>query len=388
MARRVRRNTGGNVRKLPSGRYQVRVRDQATNRLVPLGTCATKADADAKLRVALSQQERGSWISPHAGTDTVGEYVADWITNNRRITSPRTRERYEGALRLHIVPQLGDVAMNKVTPSMIRNWHADLVEKRSVPTAAKAYRLLRAAFNTALADELVTRNPCKVEGGGLERSAERPIATVAEVNALAEAAPDRWSALILVAAWTSLRFGELAALTRADVNLLKGTISVSKNRQTLDDGTSVVLPPKTGAGARTLAIPPPLKPVLQDHLDRYSEPGPNGVVFVGEKGAPMDRSRWNEQWRQIRAKGGRPDLKFHDLRHTGNVLAAATGATTKQLMARMGHASMAAAIRYQHATEDADQAIAAALGDLMKAHTVADVVELGAPSAEPGEESA
>lgn len=367
------RRTAGTIRQLQSGRWQVRVYDPSTGKQASLGTFGTKTDANVALRQAATQQDQGSWVSPTAGSDTVGEYVAAWIANNRRITSPRTRERYEGLLKHHIVPRLGKVAMNKVTPTMVRHWNADLVANASASTAAKSYRLLRSAFTTAVSDEMVSRNPCKIDGGGVERAAERPIATVAEVNTLVEATPDRWKGLVLMAAWTSLRFGELAALTRADVNLLKGTVSVTKNRQRLDDGTSVVLPPKSAAGRRTVAIPPPLKPILQDHLERWSEPGSDGLVFVGEKGAALDRSHWNGEWRQIRKAAGRPDLMFHDLRHTGNVLAAATGASTKQLMARMGHASMAAALRYQHATEDADQAIADALGDLMTDGQVVDL---------------
>src|SRR5690606_30530728 len=103
-----------------------------------------------------------------------------------------------------------------VTPSMVRSWHSTITKARSADAAAKAYRLLRAVMNTAVAEKLITRNPCKVDGGGRETPAERPIATVAEVQALAEAVGERYAALVHMAAWTSLRFGELAALTRAD----------------------------------------------------------------------------------------------------------------------------------------------------------------------------
>lgn len=172
----------------------------------------------------------------------------------------------------------------------MRRWHTGLIESASASTAAKAYRLLRAIYNTAVADELVARNPCKIEGGGVEQVEERPIATVAEVEALADKVGDRWRLLVLMACWTSLRFGELAALTRADVNLMTGTVSVTTNRQRLDDGTSVVLPPKSAAGRRTVASAAPLIPAIEHHLDTYAAPGRGGTVFVGEKGAPLDRS--------------------------------------------------------------------------------------------------
>jgi integrase len=360
----------GSVRRRDSGRWQARIFDAVSGRQVSLGTFATKADAKAALRGAVVDQERGQWVSPDRGRVKLGEYAAAWIEGNQRIGSPRTRERYRSVLRMHIAPQLGDQPLNRVTPSMVRSWYAERLAATSPATTAKAYRVLRAVFNTAVRDELVIRNPCKIEAGGVERSEERPIATVAEIEDLVAAAPDRYKALVLMAAWTSLRFGELAALTRADVNLLKGTVSVTKNLQRLDDGTLVTLPPKSAAGRRTVAIPAPLKDVLADHLERFALPGPDGLVFVGERGAALERSHWSARWRKIREAAGRPDLRFHDLRHTGNVLAAATGASTKQLMARMGHSSMVAALRYQHATEDGDQAIADALGQLMKAPVV------------------
>lgn len=304
---------------------------------------------------------------------TVADYVGQWIESNPRISSPRTRERYEGLLTHHIAPTIGTSKLGKVTPPAVRRWHNALVAFASPDTAAKAYRLLRAAYNTAVADELVVRNPCKVDGAGVERPSERPVATVAEVQALAEAVAPRFRLLVLMAAWTGLRLGELAALTRADVDLMRGVVMVTKQLQQLADGTTVVRPPKSAAGRRTVALPPPLVAEIEAHLERYAEPGRDGRIFTGERGGHLSRSRWNQRWQQARRSIGRDDLKFHDLRHTGNTLAAATGASTKELMVRMGHSSMAAAIRYQHATDDRDQAIAAALGDLMRP---ADVVDL------------
>ena len=340
----------------------MRVTDRVTGQCYTLGSYATEADAHAAGHSAATDQQRGAWVPPDRGKRSVGEYVAEWVAGNRRITSPRTRERYESLLRCHLAPHLGDVELGALTPEAVRRWHTTLTRTASAATAAKAYCLLRAAYNTAVRDELVVRNPCKVDGGGIERPAERPTASVAEVAALADAVPARWRLLVLLAAYTSLRFGDLAALTRADVDVLRGTLNVTRNRQRLDDGTSVTIDPKSAAGRRKVAYPPPLRPAVEHHLATYAAPGADGLVFVGEHGAGLDRSHWGNIWRKARAEIGREDLRFHDLRHTGNTLAAATGASTKQLMARMGHASMRAALIYQHATEDADQAIAEGAG--------------------------
>lgn len=93
-------------------------------------------------------------------------------------------------------------------------------------------------------------------------------------------------------------------------------------------------------------------------------PGPRGHLFIGERGALLRRTTFTKTWNRARTQVGLPDAHFHDLRHTGNTLAAATGASMAELMARMGHGSTRAAIIYQHATNNRDKAIANALGDV------------------------
>ncbi len=128
-------------------------------------------------------------------------------------------------------------------------------------------------------------------------------------------------------------------------------------------------PPKSRAGLRTIAIPARLVARLREHLDTYVGPARHALVFTGPAGAPIRRGNFNKltKWTHTVAALGRPGLHFHDLRHTGNTLAAGSKASTRDLMTRMGHDSMAAALLYQHASREADKAIAdyldAALSD-------------------------
>jgi integrase len=89
----------------------------------------------------------------------------------------------------------------------------------SAVTVAKAYRPLKAIFDTAADDELIRRNPCRIKGAEQENSPERPVLTVPQVYALADAADERYRALVLLAAFTSLRWGELAARRRSDIDI-------------------------------------------------------------------------------------------------------------------------------------------------------------------------
>jgi integrase len=131
---------------------------------------------------------------------------------------------------------------------------------------------------------------------------------------------------------------------------------------------AVLLPetPTSRAGRRKVAFPGELVPELRWHLDRFAEPGERGHVFVGPKGGRLRRKNFRLIWHKARASVGLPDLHFHDLRHTGGTLSAATGASLKELMARLGHSSVRAAMMYQHATRDRDRVIAQALGGLIR----------------------
>jgi integrase len=231
--------------------------------------------------------------------------------------------------------------------------------------SAKSYRLLHTVLSTAVADELLGKNPCVIESASVERAPEREVIPVAKVWELADAVEPRYRALVLMAAFTGLRRGELFGLTRRRVDLLHKTVTVSEQRQQLRDGTLVTGPPKTDAGQRVLAMPEPLIRELQIHLSTYAQPGPDGLVFTGDKGGPLRDHVWQKKFSKARTRVGLPKLHFHDLRHVANTLTAASGASTRELMHRMGHASPAAALRYQHATRDRDAAIAAALGQLL-----------------------
>ncbi len=166
-----------------------------------------------------------------------------------------------------------------------------------------------------------------------------------------------------VASFGGLRFGELSALTRKAISVDAGTVTIAEAAAEVK-GARLVKGPKSKAGRRTVSLPPQIVEALSEHLDTYVPPEPDALVFTGSRGASIRRSNFHTTWDAARKAAGIPDtFHLHDLRHTGNTLAAATGASTADLMARMGHSSARAALIYQHATRDADQAIAAALGE-------------------------
>ncbi|WP_245159063.1 site-specific integrase [Blastococcus sp. TF02A-35] len=159
-------------------------------------------------------------------------------------------------------------------------------------------------------DNLIARNPSSIRGAGQERSSERPMFTVAQVQALVEAVEDRWRALILLAAWTGLRIGELSALRREHLDLKAGTVSVTSAVVDVVGQQRSYGPPKSAAGRRSVAIPPHIIGDLQHHLAMYAQPGPHGLVFVGPKGGPIRRNNFTSRvWApQQRRPDSRPAL--------------------------------------------------------------------------------
>jgi integrase len=217
-------------------------------------------------------------------------------------------------------------------------------------------------MSTAVRDGAIATNPCQIVGGSSDRAKERPVATPAEVAALVEATTQRYRAAVLLAAWCGLRRGEVLGLRRDDVDLSAGVVTVRRNRvELLATGAAFDAEPKTDAGKRTVTVPPHLLPVLAEHMLAWAGPE---RVFVGRDGRPMRGDAVRQAFDRARRKAGMSGFRYHDLRHTGQTLAAATGATIKDLMRRLGHASPAASYRYLHAVDGRDAEIASALSDL------------------------
>jgi integrase len=294
-------------------------------------------------------------------TPALAAYAETWLDS--RDLSPTSRLLYSHCLR-HIIPALGGTLLPDITPAMVREWHAGLRRSTGPAMRAKAYSLLRTILNTALADDIIGSNPCRVRGAGSAKRAKqiRP-ASLAELETVVTAMPPRFRLMVLLAAWCALRFGELAELRRADIDVRNGVVRVRRGVVRGDTGT-VVKDPKSEAGKRAVAIPPHLMPMVRDHLGAHVASGRDALLFPAARGGHLAPNALYTAYYPAREAAGRPDLRFHDLRHTGATLAAVSGATLKELMARLGHSTVDAAMRYQHAAADRDQAIAAALSGL------------------------
>jgi integrase len=354
-----RATTGGEFR------YDVRVRIDGR---VVTRTFKRRRDADNYIAKIEGDRLRGIAIDPRRGQVTIGDYATEWL-DHRTGLAERTAELYRWILESYIVPDLGATPMAKLTPSRVAAWHGAKAAQHPT-TAAKAYRLLSQIMKAAVADEVISRNPCQVASAATERAPERPVATLAELTALTEAMPGRLRVFVLLACWCQLRRGELLGLRRADIDLLHAKLTIRNTRTTTMTGRVIEKAPKTEAGRREIIMPANVVEALAAHLDAFVPSDPNSFVFTGEHGGPLAIAVLRDAWGTARSSIGRPDLRVHDLRDTGLTFASALGATVAELMHRGGHASPRAALRYQHATENRDRVLADALAEFARSARV------------------
>jgi integrase len=378
------RRSFGYIRRLPSKRYQASYIGPDLERHAAPDTFETKMDGEGWLRDERKIINSGEWMPPKSRAAAARatrppiliEYAASWLDS--RTLRPRTRAHYAALLDRHILPDLGHYPVNAITPVMVRNWHAGLDPK--TPTyRAHAYSLLKSIYNTAVSEQLMTINPCVIRGAASSITAHkaRP-ATLEELTIITEHMPDRFRLAVLIASWCGLRYGEIAELRRGDIDLDQQVIRIRRAVARVPGEKPIIGPPKSSAGVRDVSIPPHLLPEFKRHLNDHVTIGARSLLFPSSRGSDrhLGPATIYRHFNRARDAAGRPDLRWHDLRHTGATLAAATGATLAELMARIGHRTPRAAMIYQHASSDRDRVIAEALSRM------AEVVSLPAQRAE------
>jgi integrase len=278
----------GNVRRFASGRYQAAYWHDGRRHVAP-STFGSKADANAFLDSVSASIRRGDWIDPELGRISFADYAQLWLAQRTDIR-PRTREQYDLLIENKLIPAFGQRELAKISPLHVRSWYADIAGK-TPGSARSAYRLLKAIFNTAILDDLIVKNPCRVKGGGTDRVTDRRIPNVDQVAALTKSMPEQYRAAVLLAAWGTLRRGEVLGLNRDDVDLRSGTVRVERSLHEFYDGTLQLGPTKNG-DPRKVYLPNSLLPALEEHLRRFVGPESDAPLFLGATGLRLRPSNF------------------------------------------------------------------------------------------------
>jgi integrase len=366
----------GRLRKGRSGRWQAgyagldgRVHYAAT-------TFETADDARIWLRLEQRQIEADpeGWIPPKdrlALKDAnrpplFADQAERYITGKPRPRplKPTTEANYRYLLERHILPVLGGWRIDHISPAAVQQWYESLSPRR--PTErAHAYALLRSVMQFAVDPPLalIPENPCQTPSAGrVVAKGKIRTATLEELKIIVDNMPDRLRLAVLIAAWCGLRQGETMELRRQDVDVRRGTLTVSRAVTRVAGADPIVGDPKSEAGNRVVSIPPHILPAFTEHLKSHTGPERGALLFwgrdSGEQLAPSTLYRW---YYPAREAAGRRDLRWHDLRHTSATMAAETGASLRDLMHRHGHSTAAASLRYQHYVQNRDGELAAKL---------------------------
>jgi len=389
MARTTRSKAGNNGKRRSFGRIELRASGRYRAAFTgPDGhlyrapsTFDSKDDATAWLAARRAEIQLKIWAPDiversivKKGAPTFQEYAQRWLSTRKtkgQPLRPTTRDHYEYVLESTLYPMFGKTPIDEITVEDVNEWYEKVAPGRE-SQRAHAYSLLRTILGTAASTRpkpLIPFNPAHIRGAGNVKPAHkvRP-ASLQELEVLVQNLPDRYRLMAHFAAWCAMRFGELAELRRGDIDLKHKQILIRRGVVRVR-GEMIVGPPKTDAGVRDVAIPPHLIPAVERHLNSHVGPALDALLFPSSADSErhMQPSTLYKVFYPAREVAGRKDLRWHDLRHTGAVLAAQTGATLAELMGRLGHTTPGAAMRYQHAAADRDAEIARRLSAMVGA---------------------
>ncbi len=337
---------------------------------------ATAADVQAQLLKARSDKAHG--LPVVIERQTVAEYLQRWLLECAKpSTRRRTFGRYEELIRLHIIPEIGKIRLEKLAPADVQRL---LNRKLAGGLSPKSVRHLRAvltvSLNRALRWGLVGRNAAALtDAPKLERHEIHPL-TLAQTQCFIEAVKhEKFGLFFLLAATTGARRGELLAAKWADVDLDNRIIRITGSLQRID-GRLQVCEPKTTRSRRPLPLLDFVAEALKAHRARQlrerlqvgSDWVDGDFVFAGDHGQPLDPDgALRDAFKAILGKAGLPDIRLHDLRHSAASLLLALNIHPRVVMELLGHSQISLTMdTYSHTVpeilRDAIDKLGVALG--------------------------
>ncbi len=325
----------------------------------------TRKEVQAQLKTALHQQQEGMLVV--APQQKVGSFLTQWLEDVHKYTvRPRTYEKYESMLRLHLVPGIGHLQLQKLAPQHLQRFYAKKLEEGLSPTSVIGlHKVLHLALEKAVRWNLVPRNVCEVVDPPRQVRYEfHPLNEEQIQQFLKAAAGHRLEALFVLSLASGMRKAELMALKWQDINFSAGTLQVRRVLTHMPaklngKGGYVEAEPKTEKSRRSIVIAPFALEKLRHHRARQLEAklkaGPawkeNDLVFCSSVGGHLHTSRdVFTQFKKLLAKAGLPDIRFHDLRHTSATVLLSLGIHPKVVQEMLGHSQIGITMDvYSHA---------------------------------------
>lgn len=349
-----RRGRGeGSITQRADGRWQARIdlgwQDGKRKRKYLYGL--TRRDVSEKLKVALRDQQQGVLMS---GPDqTLADFLVRWLADSVKPTvRSKTHESYSRQARVHIIPALGKIRLQKLTAQHLQGFYQQkLTEGLAAGSVNRQHAILHRALAQAARWGLVVRNVADLVDAPQPTHKEMQPLTAEQVATLLKSAKgERFHALYVLAVTTGMRQSELLGLRWADVDLDSSVVHVQQQLVYVPGEGFSFSEPKTAKGRRAIALPTVAVEALRQHRKMQIEErlivGPawedHGLVFANELGKPVERGNLvRRSFFPLLNKAGLPRIRFHDLRHTAATLLLSQGAHPKVVQERLGHATIA-----------------------------------------------
>lgn len=352
-----REQTPGNVT------YRVRWRSEDKQR-----SKSFKGYDDARRFKAVLEGDmvNGSFIDPKAGQVTLQCFMTDHADALLVDVRASTAHRIQGIYRTHVIPEFGHLPLNAITRQDVAKWINTMLKTHNASSVRKNVFALKRVLDLAVSYGLLRINPATGVKLPAEPRHEQRFLTQEQANDLAECVPDRYKAMVQVAVFGGLRFGEITALQRQDINPVSSQIKV--RRTAVDIKGEITLgEPKTKTSVRTVTIPRSIMTALIKHMEKYTTATPESLVFTGQRGLVVRRTWfYRSYWQPCVQSVGLDGLRFHDLRHTFVALWVSLGRNAKEVSRAAGHSSVAFTLdRYGHLYEQDDDGLADRLDALL-----------------------
>ena len=321
---------------------------------------ARKLDAERWIDTQLVRIDRGEWTDPAAGDVTLAEWSQKWMRS--LLLKATTRAEYESLLQSRILPEFGAMAINRITPTAIREWTASMIaDGLSASRVRAAKGRLAQCLEVAVIDGMLLRNPAAAVNTPPVRRRPQRFLDVADVAALAEAAENQQAGsglVVQVLAYVGLRWGELVALRRSRIDMLRRRIEVAESATEI--GATLTWSTPKSHEPRTVTMPSTVVDQLAEHLGSVAS---DELVFTAPRGGPLRSSTWRRQvWVPATSEVGVEALRVHDLRHTAASLMISSGASIKAVQRQLGHSTATMTLDlYGHLYDDDLDALADAL---------------------------
>lgn len=323
------------IQKRPDGRWRARYRTE--DRKERAKHFDRKVDAERWLDRMRGDLSRGEWVDPKLARTPLREYVAQWQAGQLD-HRPSTVELRDARLKVHVLPFFGDRPIGLIRRSEVQAWVVDRSDRMAPATMVNVFTWFRSVMRSAVEDGLIARSPCVgIKLPRIERELVDPL-TTEQVLALVEAAPPRWRGLVVLAAGSGLRQGELFGLDLERVDFLRRSVKVDRQLQTPASGSPALVPPKTAAARRKVPLADEVLVALSEHVRKF--PPGDGLLFTNAAGRPLRRNTFSDGWRKTVERAGLPTgTRFHELRHYYASLLIGHGASVVAVQRALGHAS-------------------------------------------------